>query len=43
MIEALFRLAAFESRLSNSAEAELATASTQVERIALLRLQALLG
>ena len=36
-------LQAFESRLSNSAEAELATASTQVERIALLRLQALLG
>jgi OHCU decarboxylase len=36
-------LAAFEARLNNSAEAELATASAQVERIAFLRLQALLG
>jgi urate oxidase len=36
-------LQAFETRLNNTAEVELATASAQVERIALLRLQALLG
>jgi urate oxidase len=36
-------LRAFETRLNNTAEVELATASAQVERIALLRLQALLG
>jgi len=35
-------LAAFETRLKNSAEAEFATACAQVERIALLRLKALL-
>lgn len=35
-------LQAFERRLDNSSEAELATAAAQVERIALLRLQALL-
>jgi urate oxidase len=36
-------LQAFETRLNNTADVELATASAQVERIALLRLQALLG
>lgn len=36
-------LAAFETRINNSAEAEFAAASAQVERIALLRLKALLG
>lgn len=36
-------LAAFESRIENTPEAELATAAVQVERIAFLRLQALLG
>ena len=36
-------LAAFEQRLDNSAEEEFATATTQVERIALLRLRAVLG
>jgi urate oxidase len=36
-------LQAFETRLGNSAEAELETASAQVERIAFLRLQALLA
>jgi OHCU decarboxylase len=35
-------LAAFEKRIANSAEEELATACAQVERIALLRLKALL-
>ncbi|WDQ99436.1 allantoinase PuuE [Devosia sp. J2-20] len=35
-------LAAFETRLKNSAEAEFATACAQVERIALLRLKAIL-
>lgn len=35
-------LAAFETRLKNSAEAEFATACAQVERIALLRLTAIL-
>ncbi|MEO8685024.1 MAG: 2-oxo-4-hydroxy-4-carboxy-5-ureidoimidazoline decarboxylase, partial [Devosia sp.] len=36
-------LAAFEARLANSGEEEFATACAQVERIALLRLQALLS
>ncbi len=36
-------LAAFEARLGNDAEQELATACAQVERIALLRVRALLG
>lgn len=36
-------LKAFETRLNNSADAEFAAACAQVERIALLRLQALLG
>jgi len=36
-------LAAFEKRIGNSAEAEFATACAQVERIALLRLQGVLG
>jgi urate oxidase len=36
-------LAAFETRLGNDAEQEFATACAQVERIALLRVQALLG
>ena len=35
-------LAAFEKRIDNSAEAEFDTACEQVERIALLRLQAIL-
>jgi 2-oxo-4-hydroxy-4-carboxy--5-ureidoimidazoline (OHCU) decarboxylase len=35
-------LAAFETRIDNSAQAEFETAKTQVERIALLRLTALL-
>ena len=36
-------LAAFESRIENTPEAELATAAAQVERIAFLRLHGLLG
>lgn len=36
-------LAAFEKRIANSAEEEFATACAQVERIALLRLRAVLG
>ena len=36
-------LEAFETRIENTPEAELAAAATQVERIAFLRLQALLG
>ena len=36
-------LEAFETRIENTAEAELAAAATQVERIAYLRLQGLLG
>ena len=35
-------LAAFEQRIGNSADAEFETACKQVERIALLRLQAVL-
>jgi len=35
-------LAAFETRISNSREAEFATATAQVEKIALLRLQSML-
>jgi OHCU decarboxylase len=36
-------LAAFEARIDNSSEAEFATATAQVERIALLRLQSMLS
>jgi len=35
-------LAAFETRINNGRDAELATAAAQVEKIALLRLQSML-